>query len=187
MTQADFFEAPRFDPLHALLARPGKPATIVIGCGQRKRTTRAPARELYTSKRFRMACAAAEALSAPYFIMSGLHGLVRPDEVLDPYDADISVYEPGQRVEWGKKVLSALRAQKKTERICILSSSAYSDPVLQVSGALKKLPPIIAPLSDVEVAHHDAWHAQALEESQRYADEVSDHTNAAGMRRFRLI
>lgn len=59
---------------------------IVIGCGKAKLDRRAPARELYTGSLFVAARRYAEAHGGPWAILSARHGLVLPDEELDPYD-----------------------------------------------------------------------------------------------------
>lgn len=64
-----------------------RPITVVlISCSKSKLTHRAPARELYTGQLFRKAVAWAERNSHQWFVVSALHGLVKPDQELDPYD-----------------------------------------------------------------------------------------------------
>lgn len=64
---------------------------IVIGCGKAKLDRRAKARELYTGSLFmaarRYAEAREQAHGERWAILSAKHGLVLPDEELDPYDA----------------------------------------------------------------------------------------------------
>ncbi len=59
---------------------------IVIGCGKAKLERRARARELYTGSLFVAARRYAEASGEPWAILSAKHGLVLPDDELDPYD-----------------------------------------------------------------------------------------------------
>ena len=67
--------------------------SYVVPCSAAKLDRAAPARELYASAHFAHVLAAAEAAAAfdgsQVFILSALHGLVRPDEVLAPYDVRI--------------------------------------------------------------------------------------------------
>lgn len=62
----------------------------VVPCGARKAKTSQPAKDLYVGAYFKKARAAAEALGYPWLIMSALHGLVKPDTVLDPYEQAIA-------------------------------------------------------------------------------------------------
>lgn len=65
-------------------------AAVVIPCGAGKLDHAAPARELYTGAQYRLGLAAGEQLAgqlgAQLLIVSALHGLVRPDQLLEPYD-----------------------------------------------------------------------------------------------------
>jgi hypothetical protein len=59
---------------------------IVVGCGSAKRDRPAPAADLYTGSLFRAAARAAAADGRDWLICSAAHGLVRPEQVLAPYD-----------------------------------------------------------------------------------------------------
>lgn len=62
---------------------------VVVGCGKRKATEPRPARDLYTGSLFTAARRYAEASFLPWRILSAKHGLVDPDQVLEPYDAQL--------------------------------------------------------------------------------------------------
>ncbi|WP_419707997.1 DUF6884 domain-containing protein [Promicromonospora sp. NFX87] len=70
---------------------PGTTTTVaLIGCGAAKLARPAPARDLYTGGLFRKSVAYAEALPCDrWYVLSGLHGLVHPDTVLEPYDVEL--------------------------------------------------------------------------------------------------
>lgn len=72
--------------------------TIVIGCSEAKVSHPAPARALYTGQAFILARAAAEVSGRPWFILSGLHGLLHPDTRLAPYDHTLRTYEDRVRL-----------------------------------------------------------------------------------------
>ena len=63
---------------------------VVIACAAEKQQQAAPARELYTSRNFRLNLRAAEKLAAEQggrvLILSALHGLIEPDAVIEPYN-----------------------------------------------------------------------------------------------------
>lgn len=60
---------------------------IIITCGSRKLEHPAPAGELYIGAYHRACRRAADALEAErLLILSSAHGLLRTDEVIDPYD-----------------------------------------------------------------------------------------------------
>jgi hypothetical protein len=91
----------------ALASRPGQrprtvnlpftaPVVFVVACSAAKAGHRAPAALLYRGAMFRHSYAAAVAAAAPgdrVLIMSALHGLLRPEREIDPYD--LRLREPG--------------------------------------------------------------------------------------------
>ena len=63
------------------------PANIVlISCSKSKLDKRAPARELYTGTLFKKAVAWAERHGYEWFVISALHGLVTPNQIIAPYN-----------------------------------------------------------------------------------------------------
>jgi hypothetical protein len=62
----------------------------VIACGARKAATPQPAKDLYVGTLFAKARAAVEALDIPWLILSAKHGLLNPEQVVEPYDQQIA-------------------------------------------------------------------------------------------------
>jgi hypothetical protein len=58
----------------------------LVACASQKLLRPAPARELYVSQLFKKASAYAELTCDRWYILSAKHGLLRPDEVIEPYD-----------------------------------------------------------------------------------------------------
>jgi hypothetical protein len=58
----------------------------LVGCASQKLERPAPARELYVSQLFKKASAYAELTCDRWYVLSAKHGLLRPDEVIEPYD-----------------------------------------------------------------------------------------------------
>lgn len=83
---------------------------LLLGCVKGKRSTPAPAADLYTSATFLKRRAYAEASGRPWFILSALHGLLRPDQVIEPYDMAFKDQSVGYRRLWGTGVVDALPA-----------------------------------------------------------------------------
>lgn len=80
----------------------------LVGCVKRKRRRPAPARELYTSTLFLGRRAFVEAMCDQWFILSARHGLVNPDEVLEPYDETLKDAPEAHRRRWSVGVLDQL-------------------------------------------------------------------------------
>ena len=61
-------------------------STVVIACGSKKRNHPAPARDMYVGSLFKNARRAAESTGLPWYIMSAKYGILRPDDMIEPYD-----------------------------------------------------------------------------------------------------
>lgn len=67
---------------------------VVIACSWYKNAVPSPARDLYFGSQFRAARRAALVTGHPWMILSAKHGLLRPDEMVDPYDAVMDPTNP---------------------------------------------------------------------------------------------
>lgn len=66
------------------------PDVILIGCTKAKRSEPAAARDLYDlSDLFRRRRQYAEAAGVPWAVLSARHGVIDPDQVIEPYDFTI--------------------------------------------------------------------------------------------------
>lgn len=102
---------------------------LVVPCGGEKLSRAAPARDLYVGQMFRntlgAALAEAEGTDAEILVLSALHGLVRLDQVLEPYDVRMG--------DAGSVTAERLRAQAEalgidwTATVYGLLPSAYLD------------------------------------------------------------
>lgn len=77
---------------------------VLIPCGKRKREKSAPAKDLYTSALFKRHRAYAESLGAPWFILSAKHGLLHPDELVEPYNVTMNKMPKSAREDWSLRV-----------------------------------------------------------------------------------
>ncbi|MEX1263849.1 MAG: DUF6884 domain-containing protein [Actinomycetota bacterium] len=81
----------------------------LVGCVKKKLERAAPARDLYSSPLFRGRRAYVERTCGRWFILSAKHGLVDPDEVLEPYDVTLDSSTATERRAWSDGVLVAIR------------------------------------------------------------------------------
>lgn len=133
---------------------------IVIGCVSQKRSTATPAKDLYTSGLFAGRRRYAERNGAPWVIASALHGVVEPDEVIEPYDVSLKELPPAQKWKWGRIV-----AEQLVERFGNLSGkvieihagAAYCEglvPTLREQGAHPS-----RPLMGLKIGEQLRWYA----------------------------
>lgn len=69
-----------------------------------------PARDLYTSTLFTGRRRYVEQSCDAWFVLSARHGLVRPDERLEPYDETLNDQSAEAKRRWSQKVLDSLDA-----------------------------------------------------------------------------
>lgn len=77
------------EDIHVTTTRTHRPIVALIPCGSEKADHACRAGDLYTGSTFRMALAAAtsDAVEADHvFIVSAKHGLISPDQIIEPYD-----------------------------------------------------------------------------------------------------
>lgn len=98
---------------------------VLVQCGSKKAGSRAPAKALYTGSLFRMGRRTAERIGTRWYILSAKHGLLTPEETVEPYDKKLPA--KGDYV-WGLRVLKTLReCEPKLDkaRVVVLAAEAY--------------------------------------------------------------
>jgi hypothetical protein len=87
------------------VVKPDPITFVLISCSKTKLTETAPARELYTGKLFQKAVAWAERQQHPWFIISALHGLVIPNQHLQPYDYSLKMLRIREQESWAQRTI----------------------------------------------------------------------------------
>ena len=184
---------------------------VLIGCVKSKLPYAAPAKDLYISPLFRKERAYAETAGERWFILSAEHGLVAPDEVLQPYELRLSTTPARYRQDWGDKVVQQLQdvagpLHRKT--IEAHAGSAYIDPIR--AGVMHAGAHLVEPLAGLALGQRLAWYNLHMRHTQNHGtplvpvpapatdvpglvgqlrDETSSHspaeflaTNGAGLR-----
>ena len=78
-------------------------SVVLVACCRSKLAEPAPAADLYVSPLFKKARTYPERRGR-WFILSALHGLLNPTEVIAPYDVTLKKMPAQKRREWGQKV-----------------------------------------------------------------------------------
>lgn len=119
------------------------PRIAYVGCGAAKRDEQAPAADLYTSSYFSLKRELAQKLCDEWFILSAKHGVLSPDEEIEPYDASldpssdsyIGDYEAGKwavRTTRSIQTLNSFRAPHA--RYVVLAGEDYTH---HITGAFE--------------------------------------------------
>lgn len=83
-------------------------ALALISCTKAKLSKSAPARDLYSSPAFQMKRKLAERAGASWVVLSAKHGILQPDDVVEPYDETLTTMGVGARKAWARNVLPTL-------------------------------------------------------------------------------
>ena len=134
---------------------------VLLGCVKSKLDVPAPAEELYVSPLFRKRRAYAESTGQPWFVLSALHGLLAPSDVVEPYDMALAAEGVQFRRTWGQRVAAQLRDAYDLDGkvVEIHAGSAYVDalePLLRAAGASVRVP-----LRGLNQGQHLAWYPAA--------------------------
>jgi cytoplasmic iron level regulating protein YaaA (DUF328/UPF0246 family) len=81
---------------------------VLIACASKKLTHRAKAADLYQSDLFRKSLAYARKVGTSVFILSAKHGLIRPEDAIDPYDVTLKTMSSAEVKAWSDRVFRQL-------------------------------------------------------------------------------
>jgi hypothetical protein len=102
----------------------------LVSCVKSKRAVASPARELYTSQLFRGLRAYAEAHADAWYILSAEHGVLRPDDVIAPYEKTLTKMLKPDRVAWAGRVQTQLLAiLPPGADVILLAGSRYREGI----------------------------------------------------------
>lgn len=148
-------------------------AAVLVGCVATKRPQPMAAKELYDSELFRRRRAYAEASGRPWFIVSGLHGLVDPDEVVEPYERSINDLAGPERAAWARGIADSLIRRLPTVSGQAVEVHAGIENVAALRRPLQALGvQVMTPLSGLRIGEQLQWYDRraktlAPEESPR--------------------
>ena len=134
---------------------------ILIGCVKRKLSTAASAKDLYVSPLFRKGRTYAESAGVPWFILSAEHGLVAPDDDLEPYDLRLSATSREYRRVWGARVVGTLREALGSLDglyVEVHAGSAYADAIRE--GLRSEGARVAEPLAGLKLGPRLSWYGR---------------------------
>ena len=134
----------------------------LVSCVARKGASSTRAKDLYVSEWFRRARAYAEATAAPWFILSAKHGLVSPDELLEPYEVTLNTMGIGERRAWAARVQHQMDQRlPQVERIVVLAGQRYREFLMEYLR--RRGPTVEVPLEGLRIGEQLDWFGQARE------------------------
>ena len=102
----------------------------LVSCVKSKRVAASPARDLYTSQLFRGLSAYAEAHADAWYILSAEHGVLRPDDVIAPYEKTLTTMRKRDRVAWAGRVQpQLLEILPSSAEVILLAGARYREGI----------------------------------------------------------
>lgn len=138
---------------------------VLIGCGKTKASDPCAAEDLYTGPLFKARRAYAEATGHSWWIVSAGHGLVDPEQRLEPYDTKGADYAPVDHAAWALTVALALLTElpddvRLREVVVEIHAGAwYAQPLVDVLQALGVGTHL--PVEGLGIGEQLAWYPEA--------------------------
>lgn len=148
--------------------REGRPLFLVSCVGQ-KAPEPCAARDLYRSDWFRKARAYVEGLDVDWRVLSAEHGLVRPDQILAPYDRTLLTMSAPARQVWAEGVVAQLRPLDLRAGVVFLAGERYRHPLL-LNWLAWAAGPVSVPMAGLGIGQQKAWLAR---EALSIGDQVA--------------
>lgn len=138
---------------------------VLVGCVSKKQALAAPAKDLYVSDLFRKRRAYVESSGLRWFILSALHGVLDPEDEIEPYDVRLSKLPRRERMMWGQRV-----ARELEERLGALGAvtfevhagAAYAEAIEGPIGELGGT--VVLPLAGLPIGRQLQWAMDQLGE-----------------------
>lgn len=102
----------------------------LIACSKSKGPSPAPARSLYRGALFRKSLAYAEATCDAVVILSAKFMVVKPDDVIPPYDASLYEMTKAEKQNWADQVVIQLAAMFPAATLVYFTPDAYEEMLL---------------------------------------------------------
>lgn len=106
---------------------------ILISCVSKKRSVESTAAEMYTSTLFKLNLQFARKLDPDaIFILSAKYGLIKLDEVIEPYDVTLNKMKSVERADWANRVIKRLHtlSDLQEDHFVILVGERYREHLL---------------------------------------------------------
>jgi hypothetical protein len=133
---------------------------VLVGCVKTQLGHPAPAEELFVSPLFRRRRHYAESSGLPWFVLSSRHGLLRPEDVAEPYDLPLARQPLAFRLAWGERVADQLGAALGPLAGAVFEAhagAAHVEPLAAALGGRGAI--VLAPLRGRTQGGHLAWYA----------------------------
>jgi hypothetical protein len=156
-------------PLEVAIVGSGMPRNVaLVSCGKAKLRTseKVSAHQLYVGTPFKLSFQYAMATSDDVQILSALHGVLGPYELVAPYEFSMAQMFISEQALWGKRVVNALKGLYPVMhlRLIFYASRQYIRPILgAVSDEDRRYWSFEDPLQGLDMFERNTWLKRKLE------------------------
>jgi hypothetical protein len=105
---------------------------VLVSCAAMKRDCACEARDLYISPLFRKMRRYAEKNAEKWFILSSKYHLVRPEDVIEPYEMTLSNTPASEAKVWANETLGMLKKELyPTDTVTVFAGKQYRRYLLE--------------------------------------------------------
>lgn len=139
---------------------------VLVACASGKKSQPMLAKDLYSSTLFNYTRCFAESFGDRWYILSAKHGLLSPDDKIDPYDVTLNKKGRSERKKWAKEVFGQLKPVIAGEDlVTILAGCDYRQflvPMLQNASVQ-----VNEPLNGLGIGEQLQWLKHTTQDTQR--------------------
>jgi uncharacterized HhH-GPD family protein len=157
------------DPVEAHEGSASRVDLVLVGCVKTKLQGRHKAKDLFVSPLFIGRRARAEALGAPWFVLSAKFGLLSPDCEVETYDVSLNAASSAERRAWSARVLEQLRERFGSvagKTVEVHAGASYRKFGL-VQGLRSEGARVIIPLEHARQGEQLAWYGDQARKAPR--------------------
>ena len=114
---------------------------VLISCSKSKGTHRDEARNLYVSPLYRKSVLVSEGWGTSFSILSAKHGLLSPEDIIEPYDLTLKGKPQQFKSEWATRVNEQVTGTLGNKCLVAFAGDDYLKPLTDV-GTIKYFAPM---------------------------------------------
>jgi hypothetical protein len=138
----------------------------LITCSKEKGQKKAPAKDLYKSERFKYSRNLAEVYADQWFILSAKHGLLKPSDLITPYETCLHELDTTTRHKWYKMVINQLTPYLNTDsQVVYIGDEEYAQEISLFLS--EKNIPLFMPFRHLMEENRILWLKQVQPSSHR--------------------
>ncbi|MFZ6774553.1 DUF6884 domain-containing protein [Undibacterium sp. SXout7W] len=143
----------------------------LVSCVSKKREHKSAAKDLYISDWFIKARKVVEATGCKWFILSAAHGLLKPEQIIEPYNHTLSRMVISERREWGERTsLQLLNTVSQMEQVIFFAGQRYREFLLpQLAQHNIKT---VVPMAGLSIGRQLRWLKQSASETHSSREKI---------------